>query len=523
MPRSSPNAVLSTNATIGQFLTSPTFNFANRTPDRLQFYTARSSTHVASLVVEASLDNGATFPIQLGDTLRNPGVTSYVLTTLSLPLSLANQPTVRFRWRIIGNPSGGTTATFRIDDVSVTVLTSFDLAVTHLSFTPTPVSPWDNISLIARVKNLGQQSVSTSSVDFFRDANDNRIAESGEWFASVIVPPLAPSDSATVSANHPPVGSGEHRFIAVVSFASDENRSNDTAFVNVVVGVEKRSIIINEIMYNPLAGQNEWVELYNRSQTAINLARWRLTDRPTASGSVNAFTITTQSRTIQPGDFVVVAAESTILALFPELRTSGSNQHLFILNRTGGLSLGNDGDDVVLYDAAGQVIDSVSYSPKWHHPDVVDTKGRSLERINPEVDSNDRRNWSTSAALTGGTPARHNSIHTTAPLSSAALSVSPNPFSPDGDGFQDFCAIRYNLPTSTSTISVKIFDIKGRLIRTLATAELAGAQGGVIWDGTDDGKQRVRVGPYIIYLEAVDAQSGTVVTAKAVVVVAMKF
>ncbi|HXG37659.1 MAG TPA: hypothetical protein VNL36_02695, partial [Bacteroidota bacterium] len=40
-PRSAPNAVLSTNATISQSLTSPTFNFTNRTPDKLQFYTAR--------------------------------------------------------------------------------------------------------------------------------------------------------------------------------------------------------------------------------------------------------------------------------------------------------------------------------------------------------------------------------------------------------------------------------------------------------------------------------------------------
>ncbi|MGH2566774.1 MAG: lamin tail domain-containing protein, partial [Bacteroidota bacterium] len=346
--------------------------------------------------------------------------------------------------------------------------------------------------------------------------------EPDEKFSTRGGSPVAPSDSITISTTHPPLGSGDHRFIAVVSFAADENRSNDTASVVVSVGAEKGSIIVNEIMYDPLTGQNEWVEFYNRSSSAVDIARWRFVDRPTASGAVNSFTITTASRSVQPGDFVVVAAESTILSLFPHLRTPTSGQHLFILNRSGGFSLNNDGDDVVLLDFAGQAIDSVSYSTRWHHPDVTDTKGRSLERINPNLDSNDPRNWSTNASLVGGTPGLPNSVFTAAPPSAASLSVAPNPFSPDSDGFEDFCSVRYNLPTSTSTIGVKIFDVKGRLIRTLANSELAGAEGEIVWDGLDDGRQRVRIGPYIIFLEALDSQGGTVATAKAVVVVATK-
>jgi hypothetical protein len=521
-PRSAPHAALSTNASISQELISPSFNFTNRRPEKLQFATARSSTHIASLVVEASLDNGTTFPILLGDTLRNPGVTSYVLTVISLPPLLANQPTVRFRWKIIGNPSGGSTATFRIDDISVTVLTTFDLALSQLSYSPAAPSPRDPISLSAQIRNLGLQPASPFSVDFFRDTNENRAADPSERFASAVGSSIAPSDSTIVTVHHPPLESGDHRFIAVVAWPQDENRKNDTASVLVSVGAERGSLIINEIMYEPLTGQNEWIELYNRSRSPINIARWRFTDRPTAGGSVNAFTITTQSRSIQPGDLVLLAADSTIISFFSELRSPPPGVHMFILNRSSGFSLNNDGDDIILYDAAGLVVDSVSYSPKWHHPDVTDTKGRSLERISPLGDSNDPRNWSTCAALAGGTPARQNSIFTSAPPSGATLSVSPNPFSPDGDGFQDFCAIRYNLPTSTAMISVKVFDIKGRLIRTLANSDLAGTEGEIIWDGMDDAKQRARIGPYIIYLEAVDARGGTVASAKAVVVVAMR-
>jgi hypothetical protein len=93
---------------------------------------------------------------------------------------------------------------------------------------------------------------------------------------------------------------------------------------------------------------------------------------------------------------------------------------------------------------------------------------------------------------------------------------------PNGDGFEDFCIIRYNLPTSTSLIRITIFDIKGRSLRTLANAELSGPRGEIVWDGLDDGKQRARIDPYILFLEAIDSQGGTIAAAKAVIVVATK-
>ncbi len=286
--------------------------------------------------------------------------------------------------------------------------------------------------------------------------------------------------------------------------------------------IAKRTVVINEIMYDPLAGQNEWVEFFHRSSAPVDITRWKFTDRPTASGSVNSFTITTQSRIVQPGDFIVVAAESTILSQFPKLRSSSPSVHLFILNRSSGLSFNNDGDDIILRDPTGQAIDSVSYSPNWHHPDVTDTKGRSLERISPNGDSNDARNWSTSAVSAGGSPGQSNSIFIPSPQGNASIVISPNPFSPDGDGFEDFCIIRYNLPSSTSLIHISIFDIKGRLVRMLANSEFSGPQGEIVWNGLDDDKQRVRIGPYIIFLEAIDSQGGTVATARAVAVVATK-
>ena len=74
----------------------------------------------------------------------------------------------------------------------------------------------------------------------------------------------------------------------------------------------------------------------------------------------------------------------------------------------------------------------------------------------------------------------------------------------------------------TSTLNIKIYDIKGRCIRTLANGELSGTQGEIIWDGLDESRQRARIGVYVVYLEATDRSSGRVERAKAVAVVATK-
>jgi hypothetical protein len=408
---STPNAVLSTNATIPQSLVSPLLDFTGSNPERLEFYTARSSSHTAALIVEASTDDGVAFPITLSDTIRNPGSTSYALSSLQLPTSLWNQPRVRFRWRLMA-ATGGATGTFRLDDISVTA---------HIEIPET----------------------------------------------------------------------------------------------------EARALVVNEIMYDPLAGQNEWIELYHRGSAPIDIARWKISNRPTAGGS-NTLTISNSSTVIQPRDFVVVAADSTILSRFGYLNVTTSGVRLLILNRSSGLGLNNDGDDVILRDAMGRTIDSVAYSPDWNHPDLTDARGRSLERVNPEIGSNDRRNWSSSPDPSGGTPGKINGIYTSSLPSAASVSINPNPFSPDGDGFEDFCIIRYNLPLTTSVIRVSIFDIKGRLVRTLANGELSGPQGEIIWDGLDDTRQRVRIGPYVVFVEAVDGQAGVLATAKRVAVVAAK-
>jgi hypothetical protein len=372
------------------------------------------------------------------------------------------------------------------------------------------------------VQNIGRQTIDSVIVHFYADRNCSLYPDTSELLQSVVSPQrIFAGDLVQISESLSQLAAGEMNVVVVAENWSDERLRNNRASVTIKIGYEPRSLIINEIMYDPLDGQNEWLELYNRSSQPVDLAHWTFNDRATSSG-VNSFIISDSTMTVRSGEFAVVAAESSMCNIFPNLESPHLDISLSILHRSGGFSLNKDGDAIVLKDLTGQTIDSVAYLPCWHHPDVVDTRGRSLERINPNIETNDPRNWSTCTNVVGGTPGKINSVMITSAVSNSVISISPNPFSPDGDGYEDFCIIRYNLSIMTSTINIRIYDIKGRLIRTLANGELAGTQGEIIWNGLDENKQRARIGVYIVYLEANDRSSGKVVSAKAVAVVATK-
>jgi len=218
-----------------------------------------------------------------------------------------------------------------------------------------------------------------------------------------------------------------------------------------------------------------------------------------------------------PGGFVVLVEDSTVLEQFPALLQAPG----VIIEMTGGSpSLNNDGDDIVLLDPAGGIVDSIPYLPSWHHPEVIDSKGRSLEKVYPLLNGADGRSWSTSAAREGGTPGQQNSLYAKVPTQAVSLTFSPNPFSPDGDGRDDNTVISFSTLSGPSTFSLRIYDTEGRLIRQLATNELTGPTGAIVWDGFDDQRQKARIGMYVVYLEILSAGGNVLEAKKGVVVLA---
>jgi len=284
------------------------------------------------------------------------------------------------------------------------------------------------------------------------------------------------------------------------------------SFGNVVVG-NRNDLVINEIMFDPLTFSCEYFELYNNSGKYLNLSGWKAT---AGSSILNLFN--NCNFYLQPGAYLVFASDTTLYNRFGNLRSVDSTRRV-IFNSSLGLS--NSGSMIKISDVLNNTIDSVYYSPKWHNSNIPDTKGFSLERINLGLPTTLPNNWSSCAFPLGGTPGQKNSIFIQNNKESS-LSVSPNPFSPDGDGWEDFTIIKYKLKATTSQIRVKIFDVKGRIVRSLSNNQFSNSESQIIFDGKDDGGQKLRIGIYIVFLEAVDDRGGTYEQVKTTLVVAAK-
>lgn len=275
---------------------------------------------------------------------------------------------------------------------------------------------------------------------------------------------------------------------------------------------QRNSVVINEIMFDPDIDNSEYIEFYNISNDSVNIGGWTISDE-----NGNSYKLFSSSFSLPPKAYFLLIADSIMLDKF-----NLSNYDFKNIIGTSSLGLVNTGELILLRDVKGNVIDSVFYSSKWHNRNFVTTKNKSIERINPDLGSNDPLNWSTCVNSVGGTPGYVNSIFAENKNIQSNISVSPNPFSPDNDGFEDFTIINYNLSQSVSQIKLKIFDSRGRLVRTVYSNQPSGSNGSVIFDGLDDDGNALRIGIYIILLEALNDNSGTVETLKTTVVVARK-
>ena len=274
----------------------------------------------------------------------------------------------------------------------------------------------------------------------------------------------------------------------------------------------KGEMVINEIMFDPAIDNSEFIELLNNSGKTINICGWKIEDE-----NNKFFKLSNMGYIIPPNDYFILSSDSAMIKKYSLLNYQFKN----ILNITS-LGLINSGKLILLKDAHGNTIDSVWYSANWHNKNFISTKNISLERINPKLNGNDPLNWSSSADKLGATPSKQNSIFSININKASKISISTNPFSPDNDGFEDFTTINYNLTQIISQIRIKIFDSRGRLVRTLVNNQVSGSNGSVIFNGLDDAGNPLRIGIYIVFLEALNENFGTVENLKTVVVIARK-
>jgi len=262
------------------------------------------------------------------------------------------------------------------------------------------------------------------------------------------------------------------------------------------------SIVINEIMYAPLSGEPEFVEIFNTGDSTVNLLNWSLD-----IGGARSI--------LSSSDFAINSGEFVVFSNTPNLPLRYQTPSGVLLVPATNLStLNNNGSAVVLRDVIGTTIDSVTYQPQWGG-----SEGFSLEKIRPGGEATDGANWGSCVYSEGGTPGRLNSIYADAPVAKLRISVSPNPFLRDRE---PSTTIMIDLPVTQSRLTIRLYDNQGRLIQTLLNNSPSGSHREVTWDGRTKDGTLARMGIYVVYVDAISEAPGFHKSAKKTLVLGKK-
>ncbi len=105
--------------------------------------------------------------------------------------------------------------------------------------------------------------------------------------------------------------------------------------------------------------------------------------------------------------------------------------------------------------------------------------------------------------------------------SGGELKISPEVFSPDGDGYHDVVTFSINPGEPGFTGNLSIYDAKGTLVKQLLRNEILGTDNTYSWDGVTEKGTKATIGIYVVYAEMFNLK-GEVKKFKSVVVVGGK-
>jgi hypothetical protein len=273
-------------------------------------------------------------------------------------------------------------------------------------------------------------------------------------------------------------------------------------------------IIINEVLFNPKYQGVDFVEIYNTSNKVLDLKELKITN--TTDTLITPKAISTTSFLIFPKDYRLLSTNSQTIS-----------EQYFVKNfeaLTEVASLPSFNNDIgeVILTSNNNIIDDFKYSETMHFPLINDPKGVSLERINPFRPANDNSNWHSAAESAGfATPGYQNSQYHDLGDSNNEISIEPELFSPDNDGYNDVLSINYKFPEPGLMTNVKLFDSNGILITHLVKNELIGTEGTFSWNGINSNNEKCKIGIYVILIETIDIK-GTVKSYKKSCVLAGK-
>ncbi len=345
--------------------------------------------------------------------------------------------------------------------------------------------------------NNGTESVPAGAVTVqWRDSSQAGSYPLGEVENSAVIDSACSHEMAFL-AGFP---EGYHFLKLHAAYAADERPGNN--HIGLVRRVGFPHVLISEIMSCPAEPCPQYVEIFNAGGAAYDINEHAIRD------AAHSFSrLTSQECILQPDGYLVVTPDKRMLmSVFPALSSlqvleiEGAWPHL---NHSGS---GAFADSIIICDPFGIPIESVAYPPQSSAQ-----CGNSLERVDLFPSSRSPV-WVLSRSAHGGSPGGRNETSIFTSPEKGTISVTPNPFSPIAG---EKLLIVVDPPPAADRTSVTVFDVRGRIVRTVGSTTVHPYV--FVWEGNRDGGGVVPSGLYVLACEMVSSDGRRLGVEKVVV------
>jgi hypothetical protein len=274
------------------------------------------------------------------------------------------------------------------------------------------------------------------------------------------------------------------------------------------------ALILNEVLFNPKPGAYDFIEVFNRSESFIDLKDY--------------YFATSSSLETEFKEIVPLCKHGYLLPpksylFFSEENQEGIHHHLPPNTQVIQVipALPDEGVYLHLLNEKGAIFESVYADESLHFSSILDKEGVSLERLNPFLSG--MSNWSSGSAFCEyASPGRKNCMEIKTSNSHDVLQIESDIISPDGDGFQDYVQINYKFRENDVSMNLFLIDERGYKIKQLALSMRAGYEGYLIWDGSTQNGDIPAEGIYLIRLEYFNSKGEFSVQQKPIILTCRK-
>ena len=259
---------------------------------------------------------------------------------------------------------------------------------------------------------------------------------------------------------------------------------------------EHNDLVINEILTNALGDENaDYLEIYNRSNKIIDLKDVKVGYGGDTLPQKAVFALS-KGFQLLPGTYLALCKRRNLTLeqyICRDEKALADCDSLPDFAATKGI--------IYLTDRSLRTIDRLAYTEEMHYSKLLTVKGVSLERLYPDMPTQDEDNWRSAAESAGfGTPGYRNSQAGNA-LVSSGFEIIPDVFSPDNDGFDDYTEVVCTFPDEENRVNIVLYNNRGNPVKRLANNVLCGSEARFRWDGTDDNNQPAPAGMYAVQIE----------------------